>query len=197
MPKAKKPKTTRKRFHKKWDDPKLFLKVYEYARDGCTIPEIADRLGVKEGTFANNKTKNRRLSDAFKKGQEAAGGFTYQIAESALHKRIKGYSVTENKEVIKETKIKSLDGKETEYTLIEKTTTKQQKNIAPDITGIIFKLCNLGKNKIGNYESINKIVNEIGISGDNMNFTLNLESDEAEIEEEDFEFVEEDEVKDD
>jgi len=98
---------------------KLFL-IECWARDGLTMEQIADNLGISKVTFYKYLNKYDELSEHLKKGKEVAD---YEV-ENALFKRALGYKYDE--------------------VTIEKgfETKRVTKEVAPDTTAQIFWLKN-------------------------------------------------------
>lgn len=114
-------------------EPKLLL-IEAWARDGFTIEQIAEKLGVAASTFFDYKNKYPELSEALKKGQEVAD----VEVENALFKRAIGYRYDE---VTREaTKVKDPDTGEWVDVMAE--TKRVTKEVQPDVTAQIFWLKN-------------------------------------------------------
>lgn len=104
-------------------EPKLLL-IEAWARDGLTIEQIAEQLGIANSTFYEYKNKHSELSDALKKGQEVID----VMVENALLKSALGYEYEED-----------AIGKDGVYTL--------KKVAHPNTTALIFWLKNRRPNK--------------------------------------------------
>lgn len=114
-------------------EPKLLL-VKAWARDGLTIEQIAEKLGVANSTFFDYKNKFPELSEALKKGQEVAD----VEVENALFKRAVGYRYDEvTREAARE-----LDEDTGEYKTVMAETKRVTKEVQPDVTAQIFWLKN-------------------------------------------------------
>lgn len=74
------------------DDDNLML-IECWARDGYTNADIAERIGVTEGTFSNWQKKFPQLKEALRNGRELVD---YKV-ENALLKSALGYKTTESK----------------------------------------------------------------------------------------------------
>lgn len=116
-------------------EPKLLL-IEAWARDGLTIDQIAEKLGIASSTFFVYKDKYLELSESLKKGQEVVD----VEVENALLKKALGIVKTINKP-IKLKKVLYSNGKrisEEEY--IEYA--EEEVYIPPDTTAQIFWLKN-------------------------------------------------------
>ncbi|WP_010276451.1 helix-turn-helix domain-containing protein [Paenibacillus senegalensis] len=110
-------------------EPKLLL-VEAWARDGLTIDQIADNLGVASSTLFDYKNKYPELSEALKRGQEVAD----VEVENSLYKRALGYRYDEvTKEAV-------TDPKTGNAIMVE--TKRVTKEVQPDVTAQIFWLKN-------------------------------------------------------
>lgn len=70
--------------------PKLLL-IEAWARDGLTVEQIADNLGIAKSTFCVYQNKHTELSDALKNGREVID----VMVENALLKAALGYDYRE------------------------------------------------------------------------------------------------------
>ena len=70
--------------------PKLLL-IEAWARDGLTVEQIADNLGIAKSTFCLYQNEHSELSDALKNGREV---IDYMV-ENALLKAALGYDYRE------------------------------------------------------------------------------------------------------
>ena len=102
--------------------------AYEYASQGLTQKQIAQNLGINEATLYDWLKKYPKLSEAIKKGKEAA----IEKVENALFKRAIGYDYQE----VKVYRTTRKDGTVYERQEIVK------KHMPPDTTAIIFFLKN-------------------------------------------------------
>lgn len=114
-------------------EPKLLL-IEAWARDGLTIDQIAEKLGVASSTFFVYKDKHSELSEALKKGQEVAD----VMVENSLFKRAIGYTYDE---VTKESE-KVLDEETGQLNTVLVETKRVTKEVQPDTTAQIFWLKN-------------------------------------------------------
>lgn len=80
-----------------WNSPKILKQVFELARKGNTLKEIARNLECGLSTLKNRMAKNETLRDHYKRGSEIASIYINPIAESALIKNLQGYDWDEKK----------------------------------------------------------------------------------------------------
>ena len=128
----------RKGKYAEWLTDDGLTRVFGWARDGLTEPQIAQNMGVSLQTLIEWKNRFPELLDALKRGKEPV-----DIAvESALLKRALGYEydeVTEETERIPYGKPDE-DG---EQKFIERTKIKTRRvTVLPDVTAQIFWLKN-------------------------------------------------------
>lgn len=114
-------------------EPKLLL-IEAWARDGLTLEQIAEKLGVAASTFFDYKSKYPELSEALKKGQEVAD----VEVENALFKRAIGYKYDE---VTRESD-KVIDPESGQIKTVMVETKRVTKEVQPDVTAQIFWLKN-------------------------------------------------------
>ncbi|MED5019325.1 transposase [Paenibacillus chibensis] len=114
-------------------EPKLLL-IEAWARDGFTLEQIAEKLGVAASTFFDYKNKYPELSEALKKGQEVAD----VEVENALFKRAVGYRYDE---VTRESD-KVIDPESGQIKTVMVETKRVTKEVQPDVTAQIFWLKN-------------------------------------------------------
>ncbi|MGM1047613.1 MAG: transposase [Bacillota bacterium] len=114
-------------------EPKLLL-IEAWARDGLTIEQIAQKVGVANSTFFDYKNKYPELSEALKKGQEVAD----VMVENSLFKRALGYRYDE---VTKESD-KVIDEESGKLKTVMVETKRVTKEVQPDVTAQIFWLKN-------------------------------------------------------
>jgi IS30 family transposase len=100
-------------------EPKLLL-IEAWARDGLTIEDIANNLGVAAGTMYEYQKQYPELYEALKRNRESAD----IIVENALYKRALGYQYEE---------VTYENGMETKRVV---------KEVQPDTTAQIFWLKN-------------------------------------------------------
>ncbi len=104
-------------------NPEFIPLVVEFAGDGMTELEMAQRLGVSAPTFRKWKLDNPELLAALKLNKEKAD----ERVEQSLYKRAMGYSC-------EETDIRVIDGKIVKTQIV--------KTYPPDTTAMIFWLKN-------------------------------------------------------
>lgn len=110
--------------YKDWLTKDGLLKLEAWARDGLTNEQIANNIGIAEGTIYAWMNKYPKIDEALKKGKQVVD----IEVENALLKRALGYSYNEVKREIYP------DGTEKQV-----VTTKE---VAPDTTAQIFWLKN-------------------------------------------------------
>ncbi|HDS00474.1 MAG TPA: transposase [candidate division Zixibacteria bacterium] len=103
--------------------------IRAWKRSGLTDKEIAENLGIGYTTFRRYMKDHRTLWSALKTGKSDADA----LVENALFKRAMGYRYEEVEESVTKNKEGEITG----------TRTKRiKKQIAPDVTAIIFYLKN-------------------------------------------------------
>lgn len=137
MPKKKQSKRGRPQYIVSEADKKA---VYLLAKKGCNEIEIAKVLGISQKTFQRNKDQ---FSPLVKKGRKEGTPKNIKDVENALLKICKGYEYIETSKETRET-VK-------DTYVIERSTTKQ---VAPNVTAIIFFLCNRSPNTWKNVQHI-------------------------------------------
>lgn len=110
--------------------PKLLL-IEAWARDGLTLDQIADNLGIAKSTLCDYQNNYSDLSDALKNGREVID----VMVENALLKSAMGY---EYEEVTTE----YTDLKSGENVYPAEVTKRVVKHAAPNTTALIFWLKN-------------------------------------------------------
>jgi transcriptional regulator with XRE-family HTH domain len=115
--------------YKKWLEPENLTLLEDWARNGLTDEQIAQKIGIARSTLSEWKNEYPDISDALKKGKETVDA----KVENALLKRALGYEYTE-------VRIKKEKGVEVEKTEITK-------EVVPDTTAQIFWLKNRRKEK--------------------------------------------------
>ena len=108
-------------------DPDITPELAEqYARDGLTNEEIADKLGIATSTLYNWRKKYVEFLEALKRGKKVVDA----KVEKSLLKRALGYEYEETKVVM------TNDGNK------KKRVEKEKKEVKPDTTAQIFWLKN-------------------------------------------------------
>lgn len=113
--------------YKEWLTPENLILIEGWARDGLTLEQIANNIGVRVSTLHEWKSKKPEILDALKRGKEVAD---YEV-ENALFKRAKGYDYIEET-----TEITTVDGRETKHVK------KVKKHVSPDTGAAAFWLKN-------------------------------------------------------
>ena len=114
--------------YKDWTTEEGLLKIRGWARDGLINSEIAERIGIAEGTLYSWKNKYKEIDEALKDGQDIVD----RQVEESLFKKAMGYEYEETKQIIE----KDVMGKD------RKRVEKVKKYYPPDSTAIIFWLKN-------------------------------------------------------
>ena len=123
-----KTKKRRTASYKDWTTEEGLLKIRGWARDGLINSEIAERIGIAEGTLYSWKNKYKEIDEALKDGQDIVD----RQVEESLFKKAMGYEYEETKQIIEKDEM----GKDRKR--VEKVT----KYYPPDSTAIIFWLKN-------------------------------------------------------
>lgn len=113
--------------YKDWLTPENLILIEGWARDGLTLEQIANNIGITTETLRVWKKDKSAISAALKKGREVAD---YEV-ENALFKRAKGYDYIEET-----TEITTVDGRETKHVK------KVKKHVSPDTGAAAFWLKN-------------------------------------------------------
>lgn len=92
---------SRKSTEKKWTSPDGLLWIEGWARDGLTMAQIAERMGVSEATLYRWVKRYPEMDEAIERGR---GPADVEI-ENALHRLAKGYIVKLKKPVKLRTEI--------------------------------------------------------------------------------------------
>jgi hypothetical protein len=121
-------KIGRKGKYQEWLTEDGLSRVFGWARDGLTEPQIAQNMGISFPTLCDWKNKFPNILDALKRGKEPVD---IQV-ENALLKRALGYDYEETI-----TEVEELSGGRT-----KKHVRKITKHVAPDVTAQIFWLKN-------------------------------------------------------
>lgn len=123
-----KTKKRRTASYKDWTTEEGLLKIRGWARDGLINSEIAEEIGIAEGTLYSWKNKYKEIDEALKDGQDIVD----RKVEESLFKKAMGYEYEETKQIIEKDEM----GKDRKR--VEKVT----KYYPPDSTAIIFWLKN-------------------------------------------------------
>lgn len=127
------------------------LKLLETGR--YSIPEICKAVDINPSTYHRWVHEHKSFAIAIKEAKETKWKNVASIAESALVKALEGY---EYKEITKEGKAQA-DGKTIKVTHIKEVT----KYIPPRDSVIIFTNKALNKEKFGETESLDKVINAV------------------------------------
>lgn len=120
-----------------WLEPEKLTLLTAWARDGLLDSQIANNMGVSEGTLYNYKKKYPAIKEAFRKGKEVVD----IEVENALFKKALGYTVTVQKAFKLKDVIYGENGKKiSEKERIEYA--KEEVHIPADTTAQIFWLKN-------------------------------------------------------
>lgn len=141
----------RKGVYREWISPEGLTIVKGWAMDGLSNKQIAQNMGIREGTIYEWIKKFPELDEALKEGKEVID----RQVENALLKRALGYEVEENKTYMKD------DGTGRKTKHVEKT----NKHVASDATSMIFWL----KNRKPNEWNDRKQVEHSGTMNNNVN----------------------------
>lgn len=113
-------------------------RIFGWARDGLTEPQIADNMGCSLSTLSEWKNKFPAILDALKRGREPVD---IQV-ENALLKRALGYEYDETTEETERIPYGKPD-EDGEQRFIERTKVKTKHvTVPPDVTAQIFWLKN-------------------------------------------------------
>lgn len=125
-------------------DPDITPEIAEqYARDGLTNDEIAQKLGISTSTLYNWQKKYVEFLEALKKGKQVVDA----KVEKALLKRALGYDYEEIKVTVNESGQKKVE--------------KTKKQVKPDTTAQIFWLKNRLPDKWRDKHEIDQNINNI------------------------------------
>ena len=108
--------------------------------DSYTISEICRLSGITPETFCQWRNKKPEFAEAIKMAEQKRLDFFAVEAKKSLLKMIQGYTIQEKRTVMVDSGIKD-EGQMTIPIIKEKVIT--EKYFPPDITAIIFALCNL------------------------------------------------------
>lgn len=119
--------------YKEWLEPDKLILLQGWRRDGLRYDQIANNMGITEGTLYAWIDKYPDIKEALKKGEEV---MVYEV-ENALYKSAVGYDVTET------------DQTETTYPDGTRVVSKHAKkrHIPPSIGAICFILKNRRSDK--------------------------------------------------
>lgn len=129
-----------------WLEPDNLIKLEGWARDGLTDEQIAHNIGINRTTLYAWKAKYTDFSNALKRGKEVVD----RIVENALLKSAMGYKYDE---VVKE-RIYNPETGESEMVELKRTT----KDVAPNVTALIFWLKNRQSEKWRDTKNVNAAV---------------------------------------
>lgn len=110
--------------YQRWLEPEGLALLEDWARNGLTDEQIAQKMGIARSTLAQWKTDYPDISDTLKKGKEVVDA---QV-ENALLRRALGYEYTEERVEVSEK-----DGRKVVQTV---------KHVPPDTAAQIFWLKN-------------------------------------------------------
>ena len=119
--------------YKEWLEPDKLILLQGWRRDGLRYDQIANNMGIAEGTLYEWVKNHSEIREALKKGEEVC---IYEV-ENALYKAAIGYDVTET------------DQTETVNDNGEKVITKhaRKRHIPPSVGAICFILKNRRSDK--------------------------------------------------
>lgn len=129
-----------------WLEPDNLIKLEGWARDGLTDEQIAHNIDINRTTLYAWKEKYTDFSNALKRGKEVVD----RIVENALLKSAMGYKYDE---VVKE-RIYNPETGENEMVEVKRTT----KDVAPNVTALIFWLKNRQSEKWRDTKNVNAAV---------------------------------------
>ena len=129
-----------------WLEPDNLIKLEGWARDGLTDEQIAHNIGINVSTLYAWKVKYNEFSEVLKRGKEVVD----RIVENALLKSAMGYKFDE---VVKE-RIYNPETGESEMVEVKRTT----KDVAPNVTALIFWLKNRQSEKWRDTKNVNAAV---------------------------------------
>lgn len=129
-----------------WLEPDNLIKLEGWARDGLTDEQIAHNIGINRTTLYAWKAKYTDFSNALKRGKEVVD----RIVENALLKSAMGYKFDE---VVKE-RIYNPETGESELVEVKRVT----KDVAPNVTALIFWLKNRQAEKWRDTKNVNAAV---------------------------------------
>ena len=113
-----------------WASPEGLLLIKAWSRDGYSLGDIEQKIGVSPNTFIKWRKNYPDIEEALREGKELVD---YKV-ENALLKRALGYKITEVKQIMN---INKRSGKLT-VDKVEKT----EKEVLPDPTSIAIWLNN-------------------------------------------------------
>ena len=142
----KKSNAGRKGLYKEWLEADNLIRLEGWARDGLTDEQIAHNIGITTTTLYDWKKKYPKFTDAIKRGKEVVD----RIVENALLKSAMGYKYDE---VVKE-RIYNPETGESEMVEVKRTT----KDVAPNVTALIFWLKNRQSEKWRDTKNVNAAV---------------------------------------
>ena len=142
----KKSNAGRKGLYKEWLKADSLILLEGWARDGLTDEQIAHNIGITTTTLYDWKKKYPQFAEAIKSGKEVID----RIVENALLKSAMGYKYDE---VVKE-RIYNPETGESEMVEVKRTT----KDVAPNVTALIFWLKNRQAEKWRDTKNVNAAV---------------------------------------
>ena len=142
----KKSNAGRKGLYKEWLKADSLILLEGWARDGLTDEQIAHNIGITTTTLYDWKKKYPQFAEAIKSGKEVID----RIVENALLKSAMGYKYDE---VVKE-RIYNPETGESEMVEVKRTT----KDVAPNVTALIFWLKNIQAEKWRDTKNVNAAV---------------------------------------
>lgn len=74
-----------------WLKEENLTKIKDWMQDGCTLTDLATRMGISRATLRSWRAKHQELDDAINEGAIPAD----DGAENSLYKRVTGMTVTE------------------------------------------------------------------------------------------------------
>lgn len=121
-----------KGLYQKWQEPDNITLLKGWRRDGLSMQQIADNIGIKRQTLYDWCTKYKDISDALKKGTEVSN---YEV-ENSMYKSAVGFFVTE----VDQTEVQGFDANGEPRTTITKH--QRRRYIPPNLGAQIFILKN-------------------------------------------------------
>lgn len=142
----KKSNAGRKGLYKEWLEADNLIRLEGWARNGLTDEMIAHNIGITTTTLYDWKKKYPQFAEAIKRGKEVVD----IMVENALLKSAMGYKYDE---VVKE-RIYNPETGESELIEVKRTT----KDVAPNVTALIFWLKNRQSEKWRDTKNVNAAV---------------------------------------
>ena len=136
-----------------WESPKIIKRLFDLAREGNTLQEIANNLECGLSTLKNRMTRDKIVKDSIKKGRAISITTILPIAESALIKNLKGYNYSKIKYFYEDSGKKDKKGNK----IYNKVPAEEVlTHVKGDTTAQIFYLVNNSEK----YQSINNVKND-------------------------------------